>query len=243
MTVAAQEFNVGDRRLNFSIGVGTIAGDGDLSTTSFDQHFGMEWGVARIGDKITVGAGFSINNTYGPLGDMTIAGTYNYYYYQHVNSTVIDYNKGNQAHREGIGTAQAKITREDINALATVSFHYSPMPKLDVYANLGVGVGVMNYIVGDPHDEQGFSARSGTSKLPSGTTVYTSYNDLDHVKWMDMETKFVPAISVYVGATYYLNDRWGLEAQVGLLSANIKDKDKGYPNSYSVFSVGASYKF
>lgn len=241
MTVAAQEFNVGDRRLNFSIGVGTIAGDGDLSTTSFDQHFGMEWGVARIGDKITVGAGFSINNTYGPYGDKTIAGTYDYTYDDHVYGG--RYPTHTIKRRQGVGTAEAKITREDINALATVSFHYSPMPKLDIYANLGVGVGVMNYIIGDPHNEQGFSARSVNQNNSTGTRYVYSYNDLDHVKWMDMETKFVPAISVYVGATYYLNDRWGLEAQVGLLSANIKDKDKGYPNSYSVFSVGASYKF
>lgn len=40
-----------------------------------------------------------------------------------------------------------------------------------------------------------------------------------------------------------LTDRWGVDAQVGLVSANIKNADKGYPNSYGVFALGASYRF
>ncbi len=242
-TISAQEFDKGDRRLDFSIGVGMIDGNGK-STTSFDQHFGMEWGVGRIANKVTVGLGFSINNTYAPGDKIKIAGTYDYYYNRYVNSAVMDYNKWDKIHREGAGTADAKISREDINALLTVSFHYYPLPKLGVYTRIGVGVGVMNYIMGATSNEEGFESKNVDKTVDTGSRYVYSYNDLDHVKWeTPLKSKIVPALAAYVGVTYRLNDRWGVDAQVGLLSANIKDKDKGYPNSYSVFAIGASYKF
>lgn len=50
-------------------------------------------------------------------------------------------------------------------------------------------------------------------------------------------------MATYVGATYFLTESWGIGTQFGLISANIKDKDKGYPNSYGIFAVGATYKF
>lgn len=242
-TAAAQEFDKGDRLFDFSVGVGVIGGDGN-SLTSFDQHLGMEWGVGRIANKVTVGLGFTINNTFAPGDKATIVGTYDYYYKSYVNSTVIDYDKWSDVHREGFGTAEAKISREDINAQITVSFHYSPVAKLDIYTKIGAGVGVMNYMIGDTSNEKGFTAKSADKTSGTGSRYIYSFNDLDHVEWQEnRKSKVVPAVSAFVGATYYINDRWGVEAQVGLLSANIKDKDKGYPNSYSVFSVGASYKF
>lgn len=239
-TAAAQEFAQGDRRIDLTIGVGVIGGDGN-SVTTFDQHFGMEWGVGRIADQVTVGLGFSINNTYGSLGDAQLVGTYDYYYDDYV------YSKGqtyyDRKHREGFGTADAKISREDINAQITVSFHYSPLPKLDIYTQFGVGAGVMNYVIGNLRNEDGFSEKTVDKTISSGTRYVYSYNDLDHVEWQSQKSKVVPAFSAFAGATYYFNDRWGVDAQVGLLSANIKDKDKGYPNSYGVFAVGVSYKF
>lgn len=242
-TVSAQEFDKGDRRLDFSVGVGMIGSDGE-STTSFDQHVGMEWGIGRIANKVTVGLGFSINNTYAPGDKIMIAGTYDYYYNQYVNSAVIDYNKWDRIHRKGTGTAEAKLSRADINALLTLSFHYYPLPKLGVYTRIGAGVGVMNYLLGATSNEEGFHAKNVDKTVDTGSRYVYSYNDLDHVKWeTNMQSKVVPALSAYVGVTYRLNDRWGVDAQVGLLSANIKDKDKGYPNSYSLFAIGASYKF
>lgn len=240
-TAAAQEFDEGDRRIDFSIGIGMIARDGDSSTT-FDQHFGMEWGVGRIGNKVTVGLGFSVNNSYGPY-DGAIAGTYDYYYTQYYSTGSGSGLNTKQHHRKGSGWADASLTREDINAQFTVSFHYSPMAKLDVYTTVGAGVGVMNICLGKTSNETNFSSSSVNYSNTAGMKSSYSYNDLDHVVWDGLKSKVVPAISVYAGATYYFNDRWGLEAQVGLLSANIKDKKKGYPNSYSIFSVGASYKF
>lgn len=242
MAAAAQEFSEGDRRVDLTIGVGTIPGSA-MSATSFDQHFSMEWGIGRVMDKVTVGLGFSINNTYGSFGDRRLIGTYDYYYTNYVNSGVIDYNKENKVHRYGVGTADARLSREDINAQVTVSFHYSPMPRLDVYSKIGAGFGVMNYLIGDPYNADGFSQKTVDKTNSQGTYHAYSYNDLDHVEWQGLDSKVVPAISVYLGATYYLNSRWGVDAQIGLLSANLKGEKKGYPNSYSIFAVGASYKF
>lgn len=241
-TAAAQEFGKGDRLLDFSVGVGVIPGK-EKSLMSFDQHFGMEWGIGQIRDQVTVGLGFTVNNTFAPGADGTISGTYDYYYNQYINSAVIDYNKWNQVHREGSGTAETKVRREDINAQITVSFHYSPVSRLDIYTKFGVGVGVMNYLYGKTRNEKGFTAKTVDKTVGTGSHYIYSFNDLDHARWDKMKSKVVPAVSAFVGATYYLSDRWGVEAQVGLLSANIKDEDKGYPNSYSFFSVGASYKF
>lgn len=240
-TAAAQEFDKGDRRIDLTLGVGVIGGKGE-SVTTFDQHFGMEWGIGRIGDKVTVGLGFSINNTYGSLGDTKIVGTYDYYYDRYVNSAVIDYNKSDRLHREGFGTADARMTREDVNAQLTVSFHYSPVSKLDIYAKIGAGAGVMNYLIGNIHNEDGFSAKTVDKTVSTGSRYVYSYNDLDHVKWQGYDTKVVPAISAYAGLTYYFSQRWGVDAQVGLLSGNLKLKNS-YAATYSVFAVGATYKF
>ncbi len=220
-----------------------IGSDG-TSTKSFDQHVGMEWGIGRIANKVTVGLGFSINNTYAPGDKTKIAGTFDYYYKRYLNSAVVDYDSWNKIHRKGVGTADAKISREDINALLTVSFHYYPLPKLGVYTKIGAGVGVMNYMLGATSNEEGFEKKNVDKVIETGSRYIYSYNDLDHVKWeTNLKSKFVPAFTAYVGVTYRLTDRWGVDAQVGLLSANIKDKDKGYPNSYSLFAIGASYKF
>lgn len=58
-----------------------------------------------------------------------------------------------------------------------------------------------------------------------------------------MKSKVVPSMAIYVGATYMLTDRWGFDVQAGLINANLKGAKKGYPNSYGVFALGASYRF
>lgn len=100
-TAAAQEFGKGDRRIDLTIGVGMI-GRGEGSITSFDQHFGMEWGVASISDKVTVGLGFTINNTYGPCNGQII-GTYDYYYTQRYRVDINSRWESSQQHRQGMG--------------------------------------------------------------------------------------------------------------------------------------------
>lgn len=241
VTATAQVFEKGDRLADLSIGVGSV--DFGKSYTTFDQHFGMEWGVASIADVVTIGVGFTVNNSYASLGKGRIAGTYDYYYSRYVNSGVIDYDRTQQVHREGVGYADAVVSRDDVNAQATVSFHYSPLPKLDVFAKVGAGIGVMNYTIGKISNEEGFSSDSHSGSFgQAGSVMEYSYNDLDHVKWSKPKSKAVPAISVYAGAAYYLTDNWGVEALLGLISTNVWN-NISYGNSYGVFAVGVTYKF
>lgn len=254
-SVHAQDaFDKGDRKMDLAIGVGTVA-YADKSRGTFDQHFGMEWGIGRIADKVTIGFGFAVNNIYGGKYQNKVIGEYDYKYTRTTFGKVYNFstkkwdriNETKKVSREGIGTADADITREDLNALVTISFHYSPIPQLDTYLKIGTGVGYMTYLVGNYQNTDGFQSASVNDHRETQYTDITTrynYNDLDHVKWSSVGgSKIVPAMATYVGATYFLTESWGIGTQFGLISANIKDKDKGYPNSYGIFAVGATYKF
>lgn len=251
-TVVAQGvFNKGDRKADLTIGVGAVS-YADKSRATFDQHLGMEWGIASFADRFSLGIGFAVNNSYGGGFDSKVAGTYDYSYtrtsYGRVkrNGSWEYFNDKKQIHRSGVGTGDATVSREDVNALFTAAVHYSPIPKLDTYVKAGVGVGYMSWIVSHIHNEQGFKKANVNETNKNSyyeTTDIFSYNDLDHVKWQGYKSKVVPAMSFYVGATYMLNDRLGVDAQIGLISANLKGNKSGYPNSYGVFAVGASYRF
>lgn len=250
---AQDVFDKGTRKMDLTIGVGTIEYV-DKNRSTFDQHFGMEWGVAKIANKVTVGLGFQVNNSYGGTFDGMVAGKYDYTYTVNTRGKVYSYsdkkwhsaNDSKSVRRKGVGTAEADVSRDDVNALFMVGFHFSPMKKLDTYLKVGAGVGMMNYIVSNKRNTSGFSSADKTSVNNSNivqTTTSYKYDDLDHVKWEGLDSKVVPAMSVYVGATYKITSKFGCDLQLGLISANLKDKDKGYPNSYGVFAVGASYFF
>ena len=251
--MAQAPFDKGDRKMDLTIGVGTIE-YADKNRATFDQHFSMEWGVAKIADKVTVGLGFAINNQYGGSYESIAAGKYDYYYNHHSWGKVYSFSKdkwekfdsNKRVHREGVGTADANVAREDVDALFTCSFHYSPLPKLDTYIKVGAGVGVMNYIISGHKNLKGFSSADyynhDVSKYNDSYDSY-SYNDLDHVKWNGYHAKLVPSMAAFAGATYYLTERWGADLQIGVIDANFKSKKKGYPNSFGVFAVGCTYKF
>lgn len=248
-------FNKGERKIDLTIGVGSIAYDKVVDANAmFDQHFSMEWGIASIADKVTVGLGFAVNNSYGGKIESLVVGKYDYKYAFRNYGKIYDfsanrwksYNETRNVTRKGVGTADADIKREDVNVLATVSFHYSPIERLDTYMKLGVGVGYMTYLISNYRNIKGFEKANVKNYHESKYNSYTdeySYDDLEHAEWDGLESKIVPALATYIGATYYLTEKWGVEAQLGLISANIKDKNKGYPNSYGVFAVGATYKF
>lgn len=252
-SVAQGVFNKGDRKVDLTVGVGTVAYT-DKSRVTFDQHLGMEWGVASVADKLTVGVGFNINNSYGGSIDGMVTGTYDYTYirrsygktFSYKNNRWESFNDTKEIRRNGVGTADADVAREDVNAQFVAAIHFSPMSKLDTYLKVGAGVGYMSWVVSNLHNESGFKKadvhETSSSKVHQTTDTY-SYDDLDHVKWQGFKSKIVPAMSVYLGATYMLNDKWGVDAQIGLISANIKGNKKGYPNSYGVFALGASYHF
>ncbi len=250
MGVSAQGvFGVGDKKIDLTIGVGKVRHTG----ATFDQHVNMEWGVAKIADKFTIGVGFSVNNTYGGKVVGTIAGEYDYTY--NVIRTTKTKNRYNRwltssettkERREGYGTATANIVREDFNAMAMVSFHYSPIRKLDTYARLGLGIGCKTYMFKKIRDEKGFSEndidnRTILDNSERKSYISYKYNDLNHVTWSGYKAKPVASMALYVGATYYITDNWGVDGQIGLISGNLRKK--AYPNSLAVFAVGASYKF
>ena len=250
---AQQVFDKGDRKADLTVGVGIVAYP-DNSKVTFDQHLGMEWGIANFSDRFTLGLGFNVNNTYGGTLEGEVAGEYDYTYtrssygkvYRYSTKKWETFNDTKEIRREGVGTADADISREDINAQITVALHFSPMKRLDTYAKIGAGVGYMHWMVSNLHNEEGFKSADVNERNKNDmydTTDRYKYNDLDHVEWSGFDSKVVPAISVYVGATYMLTDRWGIDAQAGLISANLKGSKKGYPNSYSVFAVGTSYRF
>lgn len=250
---AQTPFAKGDKKIDLTIGVGSIP-YADKNRATFDQHLSMEWGIAEIADKFTIGVGFAINNQYGGQYNGMVVGTYDYAYHYRVRGGYTDMmtgkyeklNEDKEIIRQGFGTAEAKIARDDIDAMATCSFHYSPMDKLDVYVKAGLGIGVMNYITSNIKNEVGFEKVDYNERVQTNYADYTtqySYNDLDHVKWSGMHAKLVPSVAAFVGGTYYLDDNWGVDAQIGLIDANIKSGKKGYPNSYGVFAVGVSYKF
>lgn len=252
-TYSQDVFVKGSRKMDLTIGVGTIEYP-DKNRATFDQHFSMEWGVGRIADKVTVRLGFQLNNSYGGTFEGMVAGIYDYSYRFTTTGQVYSYsdkkwhsvNDSKDIKREGVGTADADISREDINALFVAGFHYSPLKKLDTYVKVRVGVGVMNYIVSNHRNTSGFGSANvnsvNNSNIVNTTTTYR-YNDLDHVQWEGFDAKVVPAMSVYIGATYMITPQIGADIQLGIIGANLKDKNKGYPNSYSVFALGSSYHF
>ncbi len=250
----AQVFDKGDRKMELTLGVGVVEKT-DKTRATFDQHFTMEWGVAKFADKFTLGLGFAINNSYQPKEDMRATGVYDYTYqartwgrtYSYQTKKWKSFDETQQRRRQGYGEADAKWSRDDVDALVTVSLHFSPTSKLDTYVRIGAGVGYMHFMQGDYTNYTGFKQEDyynfSSSKIHESYWQW-SYNDLAHADWGDSSSsKVVPAIAAYVGATYQLTDRWGIEAQAGLLNANLKGKKKGYPNSYGIFALGASYRF
>lgn len=247
-------FEKGDKKMDLTIGVGTVAFK-DKNRATFDQHFTMEWGVASIADKFTIGVGFAVNNMYGGKFESQTSGTFDYSYNIHTSGKLYDYaskkwksfSDHTKGKRKGGGTADIDVAREDVDALAIGSLHYSPIINLDTYVRIGVGVGVMNVIYSNYRNLDGFKKvneknETNTNILKSTTTF--QYDDLQHVKWTNKpKSKVVPSMAVYLGGTYYFTPNWGADLQIGVINANFKDWKKGYPNSFGVFAVGASYKF
>lgn len=130
--------------MDLTIGVGTIAYL-DKSRATFDQHFGMEWGVCKIAQKFTLGIGFAVNNSYGGQFEGVASGSYDYTYkhtfrgkmYSYASNSWKTFNETNDKQRKGTGYADADIAREDINAMFTIAMHFSPMQKLDTYVKVG----------------------------------------------------------------------------------------------------------
>lgn len=240
-------FEVGDKKVDFTIGVGAIR-YADHTRATFDQHMNLEWGVTKLGERVTLGVGFAVNNNYGGRFESIISGKYDYKYTQTTSTTATGANsqslvtKKEEVSRQGYGTANADITRDDINAMATVSFHFSPMKKLDTYVKVGLGIGFESYVIDNICGIEGFSAANENKLVGNNITVQYRYNDLDHTNWNEYDPKVTAAVAAYIGATYFFNEEWGLDAQVGMVSANLSNKSKN-ANAFGLFALGVAYKF
>jgi len=249
----AQEVKQGDRLVDLGIGVG------DASGAMFTQRLGMEWIVKDnvINDKFSLGVGFQISNAVGAKYDFYNVGSYDYSYTLYIDKKPQrgpSRTETQKVNRSGYGTAKCDITRDDVSIMPTVSLHGKFVEKLDLYATFGLGLGLMNGIAGEYKEAAlpGMGSASGgfskadyrkESKVGSETwTTHYSYNDFDHAEWQVKEpgTKAVFSTAFFVGARYFFNDNWAVNAQLGLISANV---NKNLGNSYNVFSVGATYKF
>lgn len=230
----------GDMLVDFGIGVGTV--DYPSSKALFTQHLGVEFVVLPevFSQDFTLAAGFYINNGFGAkLFNKGIPGFYDYKYPIHISSPTTG-NTTNYGQRTGMGTANVNIYREDINFLPTVSLRYHAMPNLDAYMSFGIGLGVMNTVAGKKWNYEGFSRENSKTDV-NGTVRSYVYNDLDHAVWPDLnKSEACFSVAWYIGARYAVTDTWGVNAQFGLIGANVK---KSFYNSYNLFSVGATYSF
>lgn len=237
------------RVANASVGVGVVSYE-EKSPSTFTQQVGMQWKIKNdlLIKDLSLSVGFAVNNSYGGKMPMNLSGAYDYEYISYVKvespRTGVSYNNST-VRRIGSGKGTANLMREDLSIMPTVSLNYVVMPRLEVYATFGIGVGMMHQMFKDLKAVSGFEKDSDYQvKTLNGTkrTFYYSYNDLDHVNWGEdaLSTEACLAISFYAGARYWLTDRWSANANVGLVSANIKES---MGNSYNVFSIGASYSF
>ncbi len=226
--------------IDVGIGVGSVYSN---PKGMFTQRIGAEWNILPrfLANDISMAVGFYVNNNYGGGIDVHTVGTYDYSYTVFSNSDIYGVTS-NRYRRQGSGSADVRVRRDDISFLPTVSLRYHCTDKLEAYISLGVGLSLMNSMTGSYINSTGFSSANVVNQPNSGTASLTyNYNDLDHVKWSDTSwTKASPAVSAYLGARYFFTEHWGINAQLGLISANIK---KSVGNSYNVFSIGASYRF
>lgn len=248
---SAQEVKPGDKMIDLGIGLG------DANGAMFTQRLNFEWilNADVINENFAVGLGFQINNAYGAKRELINVGTFNYDYTLSIlkkpqqGASRIDTQKIN---RQGSGFAKTDASREDVSFMPTVSLHGNFVKNLDLYVTFGLGIGVMNYIKSDYtainlpglDGYTGFNSAnySNISEVGSETWITSySYNDIEHAKWSyDYGSKAVFSTAFFVGARYFFNEKWGVNAQLGLLTANVK---KSYGNSYNVFSIGATYRF
>jgi len=251
MAEGPAEFKKGEFIGNLGIGVGVNAGNG-VSGATFTQKVGFEYAVCNFGKKMTLGIGFTAANSYGGRHDAVVAGTYNYSY----NITAYTYERGSSGRwgtstssltgkRKGFGTATATCAYDDLKLLPMVSFHYQVLPALEIFASVGGGVSIMNGLVSDLRNYQGFESKTKTAQIHRDIKTYQyslsySYDDKAHAKFDGGYTKVGGAFAVNVGARYYFSEHWAVFSEFGITAVSIKTD---YPKSWDLFNVGATYKF
>ena len=258
-SVNGQIIRKGDMVVDLGIGVGTaqvayseyqtingqeqIVGDKAHKAT-FTQRLGFEVGVFDLSDESSIGFGVSLNNSCGAFHNSIINGSYNYSY------PIYDYIKENnrwkpngvlEGNRNGTGSAQARTTIEDFNVMFRVAYHREFIDNLDAYCAVGFGVSTFRDIYSDYSHKQGINSVNKTfdPDYNGMTQLCYTYDDNDHIQWQNSSASGRFVIAAYIGARYFLTENWGINAQLGLTSLSFK-KDA---NNYSIFDIGASYRF
>lgn len=259
-TVLAQTFQKGDIVADVNLGIG-IARTSESSFNNndkfdnekvnkiiFTQRIGLEFGVCNFSDKASLGVGFSfINGVFS--ANSLVGGKYNYDYEINRYHRITNHNRNvwecyqtEMVNRNGVGTALAKATYDDLSLMARVAFHYKFIDRLDAYAGLGFGIARLNNNYSDFSHEEGFSSGHRTLNRENKTDRYQfvyDYNDLDHVEWDGGNTASRFAVAAYIGARYYIADHYGVNVEIGLPALTLKKRF----NNYDILSVGFSYKF
>lgn len=255
------------RFLELGIGVGASEADGTKGM--FTQRLGAEWIVKDylfnlFGCSFALGAGFQIDNAAGGRYSTIVTGSYDYDYVVSITKHKRDNGHGRpitttetqRVNREGTGVASADVTRDNLSFMPTVSLHAKIVDNFDFYVTYGMGLGIMTNSLGNFNPIEIYVPNVGwvggmekkdyyhEATMPNGDVWETrySYNDADHAVYnkKPYKTAATFACAFYVGARYFFNDTWGINAQFGLVSANVK---KSYGNSYNILSVGATYCF
>lgn len=249
----AQEFKKGDKVASVEGNLGFFD-RGEKLKLGYGGKLAFEYGVADglFGGKGAIGIGLVASDLYGGKYEGANTCTYNYTYVTTTyakmsmsgsSRSYID-SKTQTKNREGKGAAKCDVNSNDATLMATVSLHYQLIDKLDTYFMVGGGATVRSHSFGNYHDAVNMEKVDHYRKSPTvgnydGPVVSYYYDDFAHAKWEGAETKVYPAICASLGARYYFNDNWAATVEVGLNTLTIKKEI----NTYTLCSLGASYKF
>ena len=229
--------------VNGAIGIGTLA-----NSTTFGQHFGMEWGIVDgwLDNRASLGVGFSIDNVACGNYVEFMYGTYDYYYPIYGKNLADgdrhnSWEQVNKGHREGVGSTWATVSQDNLAFMANCSFHYQFIDKLDTYFTLGFGFAV-NFRSYDYWGTEGFEEKSYESTSDTKHPRKWSYNDYDHVVWNKNGSNGTGAsfaMTSTVGARYYFTDNWAAKAELGMIGGAFPTWGPGL----SVLTLGVTYRF
>lgn len=266
----AQAIDESSRFIDIGIGVGASESTGE-TLGMFTQRIAAEWivkdDIFNLGRHgFALGVGFQIDNAVGGRYSSIVDGKYDYTYTRYTTYYRKDNGHGRpgsetkfeQVRRKGSGLATADVVRDNISLMPTVSLHGKFFEKLDLYATFGAGLGIQTYSLSGFEPTEVYVPGVGTvggmekksyhheADMPYGSmTVRYDYNDADHAEWnkKPYKAKATFACALFVGARYFLNSDWALNAQFGLVSANVRRVNGTSLNSYNILSVGATYSF
>lgn len=204
----------------------------DANKGLFTQRLGVEYCVAEIGRKVSLGLGLSFISGQGST-NMADVGVFDYEY-KMVTADWSGHKTTTYVQRKGSGTALAKTDIVDFTTMLRVAFHFEATDNLDLYAGTGFGVSRLDNVVREHDFMEGFD-----SETVNLTEKYYSYDDLENVKWIGTPALARFAAAFYVGARVYVSKHIALQFEAGLPCMSFQ---RDY-NHYNFANFGVAYKF